>query len=211
MGEIGSTILTALPDGQQLAQILPSAFPTDKEELENRFASLFVDAHNSDPRRLGSPLGTPVRNVEHDLDFVLHGPDGGYLELGEICPLSEPFGRSTARYGRYDVFEYCRWIWLKIIDAKQRKYGQLAARVRLLLYATHWQFLPSNRTIQCLQSMCATYGCHFLEVYVLLTNGSDLAIPMQVHPAPAGLKLPRPKDFHFTITNLPPGQAEWHG
>ena len=108
------------------------------------------------------------------------------------------------RTGRLDIYAYAKWAYFRIVARKQKDYGATAERCTLLLYVTHWQFLPSESVVGCLSSFCKERGCRFAAVFVLLTNGSDLRIALLAYPQ-VGI-VAAPKAFKGrTLTNHDPG------
>lgn len=208
-GEIGVTKITQAADRLD-AEVIPVSLPSDKEGLERFFAVRFVDQFN-----VARPLGPQtaisglIQNDTSDLDFAIECQIADYLELAELNPMSQPFGRAAYKTGKINVYDYARWVFFRVISKKARNYGVTAGRTILLLYVTHWQFYPSDRTIECLNSMVSYNGCAFAAVFVMLTNGSDLRILRPVHPY-AGPTLPAPSKYAgFTLTNLEPGRHSW--
>ena len=69
-------------------------------------------------------------------------------ELNPLLPRSSvapPIGRPG-----FDVYAYAKWIYFRIVAHKQRRYGAVATRTIPVLYVTHWQFIPSQSTVDCL-------------------------------------------------------------
>ena len=208
-GEIGATKITQTAEGPR-AEIIPTTLPSDKEGLEKFFAERFVEQFNAD-RPLGprTAILDLVQNDTSDLDFSIKSPDADYLELAELNPRSQRFGRAAYRTGKINVYEYAHWIFFRVIRKKARSYGVTAGRTILLLYVTHWQFYPNERIIECLNSLVRQNGCDFAAVFAMLTNGSDLRILKPVHPY-LGPSLPAPSKYSgFTFTNLEPGHCSW--
>jgi len=209
-GEIGPTRVTVTPEGET-AEIVHTELPLDKEGLEQFFGSRFVTTFNET-----RPLGPNVeitnlkQNDTSDLDFKITCAAADYMELAELNPRSEPFGRSALRDGKLNVYEYAKWIFHRLIKKKALSYGPaVASRTMLLVYATHWQFVPSERVIECIQSHIQVHGCTFAAVFVLMTDGNDLRVLTPAHPFNAR-KLPKPSDYAgFKYWNLPPGQSSW--
>lgn len=207
-GEIGSTLVTPSPTGTT-AVIIHAELPSIKENLETFFATLFVATFNQ-----AKPLGPDVtisnlvQNDTSDLDFTITSSVADYLELAELNPQSEPFGRSAIKTGELNVYDYAKWIFLKIIRRKDIKYGPIITRrAFLLLYATHWQFLIADPVIECLRSHVQGSGCGFAGVFILKTNGSDLNVIETVHPY-FGPKFPKPSAYsRVKYFNLEPGQS----
>jgi hypothetical protein len=206
-GQIGPTKITTGPQGN-LAEYLPVSLPDDKEELEKYFADVFVQRFNE-----LLPLGPDiviakyVQNDTSDLDFCVECPIADYLELAELNPRSEIFGRHAFRSGRLRVHEYARWIYFSLIAKKQRAYGATAKRTMLLLYCSHWQFFAHELLIQCLTARCKAVGVELSAVFCVSTNGQGLVLLDKVWP-PDAAPIRRPKDFKsFEYVNLPPGQS----
>jgi len=209
VGEIGSTFVSVTPNGQR-AKLIHRELPSSKEGLEKFFGEIFVNYFNSQ-----KPLGDQVsistfrQNETSDLDFSIECEIADYLELAELNPRSEEFGRHAYRTGRINVYDYARWIFFRIIKKKQRAYGVTSTRTLLLLYTTHWQFLPSQSVLECLTNLLQRSECKFAGVFILLTNGGDFTHARIVYPY-RGPKLRPAKDFAaITTTNLQPGYDAW--
>jgi hypothetical protein len=211
IGELGITKVTGHAGGNQTAEIISAPLPSNKEQLECLFATKFIEQFNTEkPLGVNCTIAAPKQNDTGDLDFRIDCSLADYLELAELNPQSEAFGREALRTGRFNIYTYARWIWLKLIKAKQRSYGaQTAGRTILLLYSTHWQFFPTDKVPECLISTLALEGCQFASIFILQTNTVDLTIIKKLWPY-EGPRPRRPKDYAgFTGTNLPPGQTEW--
>lgn len=215
-GEISITRVTATNEGQ-VAELISSNLPTNKEALEQTFATLFVDAYNAGNLQRGtvspgSSITIVSQNDTTDLDFSIQSDLGDYLELAEVAPLSESFGRAALRTGKFHVLEMARWIYRSLIQRKFIKYGdELAGRTLLLLYITNWQFLISDRTIECIASLCRTNGCKFAGVYIYQGSAGHLNLVSKVFPWDEGA-LPSPKAFRdFKLANGRPGQSSLSG
>jgi hypothetical protein len=208
-GETGPTRVTAGPEGMR-AEIVHTALPSGKEELERFFATRFTEQFNAAKPLSGDIVITDLsQNDTADLDFKITCAAAEYLELAELNPRSEEFGRIAYRTGELNVLTYAKWIYNRIVKKKARHYGQLANKTFLLLYVTHWQFLPSQRVFECVRSYCQHVGCPFVAVFFLITDGADLRAIEMLHPY-IGPSLPAPNQYStITLTNLPPGQSSW--
>ncbi len=209
-GEIGSTTITATPEGQT-AEIVHTELPLTKEGLEQFFGSRFVTTFN-ETRPLGEfvDITNLEQNDTNDLDFKITCTAADYMELAELNPRSETFGRYALRDGKLNVYEYAKWIFNRLIKKKALSYGPaVASRTILLVYVTYWQFRPSERVIECIQSHIQVHGCTFAAVFVLVTNGNDLRVLALAHPVNLW-KLAKPSAYAaFKYWNLPPGQSTW--
>jgi hypothetical protein len=209
-GEIGPTLITAGADGKQQAQIISTPLPSDKEGLEKFFADKFVEAFNrQDPFSDGAKIVDRVQHDTSDLDFLLKGLRvAKYLELAEVNPRSEEFGRSMHASGVANVFECASWICENIVFAKMQKYGATTSgETILLLYSTWSEFLLSQGIMDCVRGLIQGRSCTFAGVFVLITNGQDLIFLETMHPSKARLPPASYKDTK--MQNLEPGKTEW--
>jgi hypothetical protein len=209
-GEIGPTRITTTAKGQT-AEIIHTELPIEKEGLEDFFASRFIAIFN-DTQPIGPKISIShaKQNDTSDLDFNISCAIADYMELAELNPRSEAFGRSAMRDGKFNVYDYAKWIFNRLIKKKALSYGPaVAGRTILLLYATHWQFFPSEGVIQCLHSHIQVHGCDFAAVFSLMTNGDDLRVLSPIHPF-SGPQLPKPSSWSGShYRNLAPGQFSW--
>ena len=161
-GEIGITKITKAPHGQ-IAEIVHTPLPDNKEALEEYFARRFVEKFNSElPLGPGVRIAAVVQNDTSDLDFAIESSIADYLEVAELNPRSEEFGRQAYETGVLDVYEYSKWVTSDLVMAKANRYGAaVAQRIILLLYVTHWQFFPSAALIKCLTSSVQQNGVQF--------------------------------------------------
>jgi hypothetical protein len=208
-GELGLTKISGSSE-RPIAEYLHVELPSDKEELESYFAAPFVRAFNE-----SRPLGHDVlieaitQNDTSDLDFNVVCPAADYLELGELNPRSETFGRKAFQTGHFNTHEYAHWIYSKIINEKQRSYGSTSCRSFLLLYSTHWQFLTSQNVVACLRSWCVRGGVNFSGVFIMDMIGGTEPMITTIYPY-SGPPLPPPKAFKkLQYWNLPPGNSSW--
>lgn len=214
-GEVGTTIVSVQGDGTQAATLIPANLPNDKAALELHFAESFVGAFNEG--HLSNATKAPDLKIEivsqlgtEDLDFKILSPLGEYLELAEIAPIGEAFGRHAIKTGHFHVLEMARWVYRTLIKRKGIKYGpDLAGRTVLLLYVANWQFFISDNTVKCLNSLRSTNGCRFSAVYLTQGNGADLTVLYQIWPYD-GPPLPSPKAFaELKLMNGEPGKSSW--
>ncbi|HYM98377.1 MAG TPA: hypothetical protein VET25_01440, partial [Aestuariivirgaceae bacterium] len=93
-----------MPEGQ-VAELIPTVLPDDKEGLEEFFAKRFIEQFNHTlPLGAGVCIENPKQNDTSDLDFSITCPAADYLELAELSPQSEAFGRSALRDGRLNAY-----------------------------------------------------------------------------------------------------------
>lgn len=86
-----------------------SPFPEAKDDVEDFFASRFIQSMNKHLAASGEKffLANPVRNAENDFDFTVDSPNGpAYLELLEAAPLTGKYEDAPAVYKRYDYAQF---------------------------------------------------------------------------------------------------------
>lgn len=179
-GEIGLTKITATSGGQK-AELIPVTLPEDKEGLERYFADRFIFQLNKDDA-LGNKITIIQQNDTSDLDFNISGSPANYLELAEVAPYSEEFGRSALSGKEIRVYDYSKWIWKQIIGKKQERYGEVCKNTILLLYITRWEFFISQTVLHCLIWTLKNKGCHFHAVYLMQSGGEDLNLVYSLYP-----------------------------
>lgn len=204
-GEIGVTRITATADSQ-VAELLSVSLPTDKEGLEKYFAGRFV-AWLKKNGAAAADIEIVSQNDTGDLDFNIKGSKAKYLELAEIAPYSEDFGKSALGGQWIEVYEFSKWIWQKIILKKQERYGDVSKDTILLLYPTRWEFFVSQPVLDCLIWTMQKKWCRFHEVYLMQSGGEDLDLVLRLYPNnhPAA---PARKFRGERYLNLKPGTAE---
>lgn len=210
-GEIGITKITAGPQGRT-AEVIHTPLPDNKEDLEDYFARRFVEKFNSElPLGPGVRIEGVVQNDTSDLDFSIESPIANYLEVAELNPRSQKFGRQAYETGVLDVYEYSKWVTSDIVIAKANRYGADVSRSTiLLLYVTHWQFFPSDALIKCLTSSVLQNGVQFAAIFILQGSGGELNILYQILPY-EGSSLPSPRQFRGSkCQNFEPGKSEWN-
>ena len=178
VGVLGATLLRKVSDLEVEVNHQPVHLPNNKEEIERYFALPFVEEFN---RLL--PLGPDklihniTQNDTSDLDFRIEAKFADYIELAELNPKSEIFGRNILDTGGFDIFEYCEWIFHRIIQRKHSKYGRQNPKIILVLYATHWQFKINLNAINCLRAFVQQANLDFCGIYYLrMLGGTDPAL-----------------------------------
>ena len=168
VGEIGPFRITG---GEAGAERIKADLPTDKEELEQFFAGRFSDAFNRQRTMPGVEITNLRQQDTSDLDFRIDCSRATYLELAELTPLSEAFGRAGRASGSFNTLEYATWIYEQVIKAKSDKYGETSRETFLLLYPKHSQFVPGQTLLQCLRSLCFWRGSKFAAIFTFTTSG----------------------------------------
>ncbi len=136
-GQLGPTKISGAPD-EPIAEYQHVELPNDKEGLEAFFALPFVRAFN-ETRPLGDGISIDeiTQNDTSDLDFRIASSAADYLELAELNPRSETFGRKAFQTGAISTHEYAHWIYSKLINKKQMSYGGTAGGNHPIIYTIH--------------------------------------------------------------------------
>ncbi|TAV81577.1 hypothetical protein [Rhizobium leguminosarum] len=192
-GEIGFSRVSISEDGVGAYQYESTKLPDLKEPLEAYFADRFLEVFNR-TLPLGSDATIVVKqqNDTSTLDYDIESSVADFLELAEMTPLSQIWGRETFKTGHCDYYEFSKWVWHSIITEKSRKYGAVSKRTILLLYATHWQFNASPPMIELMRSTLRKNGCPFAAVfYVDVLDDASPAILDSIYPYKGELPPPR--------------------
>ena len=192
-GDLGPFIITNT-NGKATIKHQSAPLPTNKEELEAFFGDKFVSAFNKQ-----KPFGETVAITSsqqlgtENLDYRIECEKADYLELAEITPLTEEWGREALKSGVIDIYQMGKWTWQEIIGKKAVKYGDLCRRTFLLLYSTHPSLLASQNLFDLLRSTLQDKGCPFAGVFYELVIGGDTAFIEVL--APWKDKMPAPRTF----------------
>jgi len=163
------------------------AFPKSKDEVEQFFASRFIESMNMHLAASNEQfiLAAPVRNVENDFDFTVTTPSGSaYLELLEAAPLTGKYESAPASYKPYD---YAKFILGEILR-KSVKYPKTGVRdIFLLLYVTHWTFVLSETTVACLRYWLLQQPTAFRATFCFSLLSAEEGTPQWLSPVPSEL------------------------
>jgi len=163
VGEQGPLVVGRVEGEIQASYVtwLKIKFPNDKESQQKLIATVFLDA-----------LGASEGNVwncealrEDDFDFsITCNAERRYLELQEI--VIPPKKRGNPYIDREQVVQsgkFADTIWSNIL---QKQYPtRLELPLDLLIYTTHWRFLPNQIVRQLVASMLKSHSHPFARVY----------------------------------------------
>lgn len=163
------------------------AFPESKDDVEDLFASRFIQSMNKHLATAGEKfiLADPIRNVENDFDFTVTTSGGpAYLELLEAAPLTGKYENAPASYKPYD---YAQSV-LAEIQKKSAKYPKTGVRdIFLLVYVTHWTFVLSETTVACLRYWLSRQPTVFRAVFSFSLFNAEEGTPRWLSPVPPEL------------------------
>ncbi|HUK10765.1 MAG TPA: hypothetical protein VLX09_23035 [Stellaceae bacterium] len=177
-------------------------FPTEKKDIEQLVVNQFMAAMS----RTGAQIKAS-QNSEDDLDFTLILP-GGKIKL-ELREAFYGTGANSPPYDSRDMriksFSYAEQIVAAVRDKSH--YGT-AMPIHLLLYITHWRFLPSETTIRLAQYLLQQARPMFENVFFLSPIDPGQADLRVLYPSNNPLQGKKPEEFRDQwYLNLDP--ANW--
>lgn len=181
-GKIGATQVSTATG--QVAEVTFDhiQFPTEKSAVERHVAESFIASYaqfSGDDQFLREPQ----LNQENDFDLTVESNGSpAYLELMELRPAK---GRYTDEQQiKLDVGKYVDWV-LTEIRRKSSKYPRnLRQPLFLLLYVTHWAYLPSQSVIRLLQVELIKYRWVFNAIFLYIPLDSASGAPYWLYPTP---------------------------
>lgn len=163
-------------------------FPTSKPEIEKLIADWFVGSMAKAAISFGEQpmFSEATPNSENDFDFTVSTAKGAvYLELQEAAPLNGPYENAPDKYKPY---EYAQYILSKIRD-KSAKYPKNKVQdIFLLIYVTHWSFVFSNTTIDCLRVWLQQEPTVFRAIFTFMPHSWGEGEPKWLYPVPPELR-----------------------
>jgi hypothetical protein len=161
-------------------ELIPSPLPTEKSGIEARILDLTLKAAEFMKIDLYNLVSPPVQNDENNFDFTLDTASGTeYLDLVEIVLEGGYDGASTS-IAVGDMADQM----FEQIKKKARKYGtRRRSNIHLLLYSTHWKFLPNESLISLLSLYCVRKHHGFKTVAVMMPIMDEAAVLWKCFPA----------------------------
>jgi hypothetical protein len=146
IGESGPVLVSHGADGQTTIEWQKLEYPPEKKDQEQIIANSFISSLNiaEDPKWVLTAL------TEDDFDFEMsRGDDKRYLELQEIVIPQKKAGPPYAEGEQaIEPAEFAETI-VSGINSKAAKYPQaLAQPLDLIVYTTHWRFVPNPSVLQ---------------------------------------------------------------
>jgi hypothetical protein len=195
-------------DGMGAIEFEQVNFPSEKSDIERMVASAFVRCIGQMAGPGGETLQITdlVQNPEDDFDFTVTMPDGpAYLELMEAAPLHGPYKKAPAHYKPYD---YASQV-LAQIGEKAANYPSAGVRkIYLLVYITHWAFILSESTVNCLRHWLASLPSPFAGVFLYMPITATEGISQWLLPAPLPAGFHPNQVINKVVTNGDPRAAE---
>jgi hypothetical protein len=149
-GTSGFFQVRANEQGDISGAFVPTPYSTEKAEIERQMVVSFISSMNKNLATSCEEffLSNPKQNQENNIDFTVDSPNGlAYLELMEIAPLKGPY---TTAPSSYKPYEFAKAVLAGIKQKSDHYAGTQGRDIFLLLYITHWSFIPSSSTLACL-------------------------------------------------------------
>jgi hypothetical protein len=186
-GTSGFFQVRANEQGDISGAFVPTPYSTEKAEIERQMIVSFISSMNKNLATSGEEffLSNPKQNQENNIDFTVDSPNGlAYLELMEIAPLKGPY---TTAPSIYKPYEFAKAV-LAGIKKKSDHYARTHGRdIFLLLYVTHWSFIPSSSTLACLRYWLARESHRFRAVFSFYLLDPSEGVPQWIFPYPPDL------------------------
>ena len=166
--------------GGQPPELIPNQLPAEKSGIEARILDLALKAAEFMKIDLYGLASAPVQNDENNFDFTLDTTSGTeYLDLVEVV-LEGGYDGASSSILVGDMADQM----FEQIKKKARKYGtRRRSNIHLLLYSTHWKFLPSESVISLLSLYCFRKHHGFKTVAVMMPIMDESAVLWKCFPA----------------------------
>jgi hypothetical protein len=163
IGQSGPVRVSHDVDGTTTIEWQKIEYPPEKKDQELAVATSFVSALNATQASEWSL--TPLK--EDDFDFELNKAGGGrYLELQEVVIPGKKRGPPYAKGEQViQPGKFAKTI-LSAITSKAIKYPSTLSRpLDLLIYTTHWRFVPNRSVLQLVSDGLHKSSHPFANVY----------------------------------------------
>lgn len=177
-------------------------FPKAKDQIEAKIVNYFVAAGTA----VGFGVLEVTQNIENDIDYSLTLPGGRIdLELTEIIYSAEPGNPYISGSMPIKCGDFSRQI-IDLVMKKSSKYSPLNANpIHLILYITHWSFLPNELVIRLIQHELNITKHIFENIFLLIPLDSKNANLRVLYPSINPLEKYSPQEFYdSTYINLDP-------
>lgn len=173
--------------GQISGTFQQTPYSAEKAEVELQMVIAFIASMNKHLAPSGEAffLSDPMQNQESDFDFTVDSRNGpAHLELMEIAPLKGPYATAPSSYKPYEL---ARTVLDGVMEKSNRYIGNQGRHLFLLLYATHWSFVPSASTLACLRYWCARRQHAFRAIFAFHLLDPNEGVPGWIFPYPPDL------------------------
>ncbi|WP_432475277.1 hypothetical protein ACRRRS_14925 [Brucella anthropi] len=178
-GNEGANRVIIKEDGSAVLSFERSYMGTDKADIERQIMARFSVAWH----KLGASF-TYEQNGENDLDFTIKFADETLVDMDLtefILPADKgaPFNQPNRAYTfgmQADAIEH-------LVRRKDSHYSPLGRPKQLLVYTTHWPFMPTWQVLRLVQVAFLKSPPKTLENVFFLYNVGEGDCPVPLHPA----------------------------
>jgi len=207
IGESGPVSVSHTADGQTTIEWQKIKYPPEKKDQELAIATSFVCALNV--AQVSEWSVAPLK--EDDFDFELkNAEEERYLELQEIVIPGKKRGPPYAKGEQViQVGKFAKTI-LSAITSKAVRYPSALLRpLDLLVYVTHWRFVPNVSVLQLVSDGIHESSHPFKKIYFLVRLDETEAHMVNLFPSRDLLVgLDRKKAESRSFVNVDPGSGE---
>jgi hypothetical protein len=186
-GTSGFFQVRANEQGDISGAFVPTPYSTEKAEIERQMVVSFISSMNKNLATSCEEffLSNPKQNQENNIDFTVDSPNGlAYLELMEIASLKGPYTTASSSYKPY---EFAKAVLAGIKQKSDHYAGTQGRDIFLLLYVTHWSFIPSSSTLACLRYWLARQSHRFRAIFSFYLLDPSEGVPQWIFPYPPDL------------------------
>jgi hypothetical protein len=151
----------------------------EKSEIERRIMERFSAAMKA----AGSDFRW-AQNDENDLDFTLTFADGTLVDM-DLTELILPSARGSPfdQPNRSRTFGTVAAAIVELVRRKDNHYPAAGRPNHLLVYTTHWPFMPTWQVLRLVQAEFLKNSLKALENVFFLYNVGEGDTPVPLHPA----------------------------
>ncbi len=178
-GNEGSNRIEVKQDGSAELSFERVSLGADKADIERNIMARFGTAMAA----LGASF-TWAQNGENDLDFTLTFEDGALIDmdLTELI-LPAPKGAPFDQPNRVRKFGIVADAIEELVRRKDAHYPPSGRPKQLLVYTTHWPFMPTWQVLRLVQAAFLRIPPKALESVFFLYNVGEGDCPVPLHPA----------------------------
>jgi hypothetical protein len=193
IGESGPVRVTHTADGETKIEWEKIEYPAEKSGQELAVATAFVDVLNGEQKSDWKVV--PLK--ENDFDFEIQDADEKrYLELQEIVIPGKKRGSPYSPGEQViDPAKFAKTITDKIASKAIRYPKAVGQPLDLLVYITHWRFLPNQTVLQLVAHELDKSVHPFTRVYFLARHDGSSGQSVTLFPNKDFIKGVSPKQL----------------
>ena len=180
-GNEGISRIRVKDDGSVEKSFIGVNLGDDKAEIER----VVMDRFKNAMKRTGSVNFDYKQNDENDLDFTLIFEDDELVDIDLtelVLPATQggsPFEQPNRPHNYGEVADVVE----ALVRRKDAHYSVSGRPKHLLVYTTHWQFMPTHQVLRIVQSAFLKAPPKTLECVFFLYDVGEGETPVPLHPA----------------------------